>query len=360
MHVATNSHRWPQYVIPLLAWIFFGLAETLHQAWLHVLLVPLLIACVLQAVHHAEIVALRIGQPFGSLILALCVTGIEVSLIVSMMLASGPEGANLARDTVLASVMIILNGMVGLSIFAGGIRHQEQRFVLQGVNTTLVPLLAIAVLTLILPNFTVSQPGPYYSTNQLLFVAVVTLIIYGSFLFVQNFRHKEYFLSEEEMTADEHLTKPGRKLSLISLVLLLVNLGAVIMLAEALAPDLEEILDAHGLPRTLVGIVIACVVLLPEGLSAYKAARNNQLQTSLNLSLGSALASIGLSIPIISFVAYFTGFPLALGISHESTVLLLLSMFIIMTSLNTGRTSIMHGIVLLVVFLVYLYFSIFP
>lgn len=360
MHVSATAHRWPQYVVPILAWIFFGLAETLHQPWLHVALVPLLVACVLQAVHHAEIVALRIGQPFGSLVLALCVTGIEVSLIISMMLASGPDGAALARDTVLAAVMIILNGMVGLSIFAGGIRHQEQRFVLQGVNTTLVPLLAISVLTLILPNFTVSQPGPYYSSNQLLFVAVVTLIIYGSFLFVQNFRHKEYFLSEEEMAADEALARPSQRLSLISLLLLLVNLGAVIMLAEALAPDLEQILDAHGLPRTLVGVAIACVVLLPEGLSAYKAASNNQLQKSLNLSLGSALASIGLSIPIVSLVAYFNGFNLALGIDHVSTVLLLLSMFIIMNSLNTGRTSIMHGIVLIVVFLVYLYLSIFP
>jgi len=313
----------------------------------------------LEAVKHAETIAHRMGEPFGTLILALAVTCIEASLIISMMVAGGPEATSLARDTVFAAVMIILNGMIGLSIIAGSIKHNMQSFVQQGITSTLTALVAISVLTLILPNYTTSVAGPSYSTQQLIFVSIVSLIIYGSFVFVQNIKHKQIFVSENE---PKHSTYNKASLldSLISFLLLFVCLGAVVFLAESLAPGLDSILDSIGAPHSLVGVIVACIVLLPEGLSAYKAAKKNELQKSLNLSLGSALASISLTIPIVSFYAIYSGVQLTLGIDIVSTILFLLSLFITILSLSTGKTTILQGIILIIVFFVYLFTIIFP
>lgn len=346
-------------LLPLIAWIIFFMGEQVHWGPFFIFSIIALIASVLSAVHHAEIIAHYIGEPFGALVLALAVTIIEVSLVVSMMMAGGTETAVLARDTVFASVMIILNGMVGLCILLGGIHFKEQTFKIQGINSALTILVAISVLTLILPNFTVSIVGPFYSKQQLIFVSIVTLILYGSFLFVQNIRHKHHFLSDSEET-DLQIATPSKGSMILSAAMLAICLLAVVLLAESLAPGLESWVHSIGAPISISGIIIACVVLLPEGLSAVKAAKNNQLQKSFNLSLGSALASIGLTIPTVAIVSLFTGLPLTLGINVESTVLFLLSLFVIILSLSTGKTTIMQGIVLLVLFSVYLFITIYP
>jgi Ca2+:H+ antiporter len=346
-------------LIPLLAWLFFAVQHSLHMPLLNIVLIAALILCTLQAVHHAEVVAHRIGEPFGTLVLALAITFIEVSLIISMILAGGPEISVLARDTVFAAVMIILTGMIGLSLFTGGFKFKEQTFVLEGVNATLTTLVTISVLTLILPNFTYSISGPYYTDKQLLFVALVSLILYGSFIFVQNIKHKEHFINDADFieTTSE---RPTKKSMIFSLILLLVCLGAVVALAESLAPDLNHLIDSASAPRSLVGVIIAMVVLLPEGLSAYKAAKSNQLQKSLNLSLGSALASIGLSIPIVSIFAILNHTKLTLGIDAHSTLLFALALFIVTMALRTGKTTILQGIILIVIFCVYIFTIIFP
>ena len=304
---------WP-IILPLLGWTIFLFHFYIHWPPFAAISAIALISCVLSAVHHAEIIAHRIGEPFGALVLALAVTVIEVSLIVSLMIAGGPETSGLARDTVFAAVMIILNGMIGLCILTGSIKFKEQTFTLQGVSSALTILVAISVLTLILPNYTITTPGPFYSKEQLIFVAILTMVLYLSFLFVQNIRHKSHFVATEKIveTQEDH---PSNTAAITSAIFLLVCLGAVVFLAESLAPGLETWIAFIGAPISLSGVIIATVVLLPEGVSAVKAARNNQLQKSFNLSLGSALASIGLTIPTVSLLSIYTGLPLTLGIS---------------------------------------------
>lgn len=326
-----------------------------------VLLVLALLAGVLAAVHHAEVVAHQVGEPFGTLVLAVAVTVIEVALIVALMLAGGPATAALARDTVFAAVMIILNGMVGLCLLAGGSRFGEQTFGLFGVSASLATLAAIAVLTLVLPNYTVSIPGPVYSPGQLGFVAIVSLVLYGTFVLAQTVRHRDYFLPAEVAgDEDAHAQPPGRRLAGVSAVLLLACLGAVVLLAKSLAPAIEAAVARAGAPEPVVGIIIAMVVLLPESLAALRAARANRLQTSLNLALGSALASIGLTIPAVAIVSLATGWTLTLGIDVKATVLLLLSLLVATLSLGTGRTTVLQGMVHLVIFAAYLFTTVVP
>ena len=320
-----------------------------------------LVGGVLAAVHHAEVIAHRVGEPFGTLVLALAITIIEVALIVSLMLAGGPETAELARDTVFAAVMIILNGIIGLCLLVGGLRFKEQSFGLAGAGAALTTLTAICVLTLVLPNYTVSEPGGQYSNSQLIFVAVISLVLYGSFVLVQTVRHRDYFLPPEPGNdVESHALPPSNKTAIISLLLLLVCLTGVVTLAKSLAPVIESGVAALNAPKTLVGVIIATVVLLPEGLAAFRAARKDRIQTSLNLSLGSALASIGLTIPAVAIVSIFTGITLTLGIDTKSMVLMILSLFTVMLSLATGKTNILPGIVLLVIFAVYLFTTVVP
>lgn len=357
--VVVNRPLWRELALPLAAWGTFFVHHYAHIPYFNIIVIIALLASTMQAVHHAEVVAHRIGQPFGSLLLALAVTAIEAALIISMMLASGPEGKAIARDTVFAAVMIILNGMVGLSIFSGSIRFREQKFILNGVNAALITLIAISILTLVLPNYTVSVSGPFYSNKQLLFVAFVSLVLYASFVYVQTVQHKDHFVEKAD-EQEEHTERPTARQTAISGILLPICLGAVVMLAESLAPDLDAFLDRYEAPHSLAGVIIACIVLLPEGLTAYKAAKNNELQKSLNLSLGSALASIGLTIPIVSIVSIFAGFQITLGIDAVPTILFFLSLLIIILSLSTGKTTILHGITLLVIFLTYIFTIIFP
>lgn len=320
-----------------------------------------LFAAVLAAVFHAEVIAHKIGEPYGTLVLAVAVTSIEVALIVSLMISGGPEATGLARDTVYAAVMLILNGMVGLCLLFGGQRHGEQSFNLAGVSAALATLAAISVLTMVLPNYTTTTPGPSYNTSQLIFIAIISLVLYGTFVLVQTVRHRDYFLPQNVTASeDEHAPSPPAKMALASTALLLVCLGCVVLLAKALSPTLESAVLKFGAPKALVGIIIAAVVLLPEGIAAFQAARANRLQTSLNLALGSALASIGLTIPCVAIVAIMNGWTLTLGIDIKSTVLLLLSLIVTSLSLGGGRTTIMQGTVLLTIFAVYLFVTIVP
>lgn len=316
---------------------------------------------VLAAVHHAEVVADRVGEPYGTLVLALAVTLIEVALIVSLMAARGEAAAGLARDTVFAAVMIILNGIIGLCLLVGGLMHREQRFSLDGVSAALVALGTIVIMTLVFPNYTVTTPGPYYSSGQLLLIGSVTLVIYATFIFTQTISHRQYFL--HDAAADQsgrHPAAPSNAVTALSSILLLLCLAAVVLLAKKLAPSLEAAVTRLGAPDALVGVIIAAIVLLPEGLAALRAARSNRLQTSLNLALGSALASIGLTIPTVSFLSLYTHTHLRLGIDSESSLLLVLSLFVAVMALHTGRTIILHGVVLLTVFVVYLFTTIVP
>lgn len=319
----------------------------------------ILIACVLAAVHHAEVVAHRVGEPFGTLVLAIAVTVIEVSLIVSLMLADSGDAAALARDTVFAAIMIILNGILGMCLLAGALKHREQRFSLRGASAALCTLAALSVLTLVLPSYTSTTPGPTYSSSQLILVAVVSLLLYGTFVMVQTVRHRDYFLPADG-EAEDHAPPPSLTTTWLSFVALVIALVAVVLLAKALSATVEAAVIGAGLPLAIVGVVIAALVLAPEGLAAVRSARRNRLQTSLNLALGSALATIGLTIPAVAVVSLMLGLPLTLGIGAKNLVLLGLSLFVATISLANGRTTVLHGMVHLVIFAVYLFTTVVP
>ena len=302
-----------------------------------------------------------IGEPFGTLILALAVTVIEVALILSMMLAGGPDKSSLPRDTIFATIMIIGNGAVGLCLLAGGIRHHEQTFRLEGATSALAALIALATLSLVLPTFTTSAPGPVYTTVQLAFAAAASLVLWGVFVFVQTVRHRDYFLPPEA-AADEsaHAPLPTVAAAWTSFALLGVALAAVIGLAKMLSPTVERAVEAAGAPQTVIGIVIALLVLLPETWAAVRAARADRMQTSLNLALGSALASIGLTIPAVALASVVLGMPLQLGLAPKDLVLLALTFAVAAITLGTGRTNVLQGAVHLVIFAAFLVLALVP
>ncbi len=347
---------WWAWAWPALAWlvlliIFVGGRGAILSAAAG----AILIATVFAAVYHAEVVAHRTGEPFGTLVLALAVTVIETALIVSVMLAAPAEKAGLARDTVFAAVMIVCNGIVGICLLWGGARHHEQGFQLQGASAALAVLAALTTLSLILPNV-VASAGPVFNTPQLIFAAIVSLVLYGGFVFIQTVRHRDYFLSDEE----EHAAPPSNRTALVSGALLVAALIAVVLLAKFLTPAVEAGLASISVPKAVVGIVIAALVLLPEGLAALHAARANRLQTSLNLALGSALATIGLTIPAVAVVSLAIGQPLDLGLGPKDQVLLALTLFVGVITLGTGRTTVLQGIVHLVIFAAFLFFAVVP
>lgn len=369
-------------LIPILSVVLLLMQSSLpNNIYTDIILGVFLIGSVLASVNHAETVAHRVGEPYGTIILALAITVIEVSLIVSIMLSeSSTEPSFLARDTVFAAIMIILTGIIGICFLSGGYRYKEQNFIKQGISTGLITLLSICTLTLILPNYTTSGPGNSYASNQLFFVAIVSLILYGGFLAVQTVRHRNYFVSEEDLKKQnnkklqnnrvlhEHsdeleemdYTPVNLPTTITAFIMLLIALASVVLLSKVLSPTIEFAVASAGAPKSLVGIIIATVILLPEGLAAYKAARQDRLQTSLNLAIGSALASIGLTIPAVAIVSYFTGMTVGLGIDGKSTVLFLTSIATVYLSISSGRTNIQHGIVLLVLFATYLFTTIAP
>lgn len=339
------------------------MTDLLSQTWFIAIMSITLIGGVLSAVHHAEVIAHKTGEPYGALILAISVTIIEVSLIISMML-SGHEGSQfIARDAVFATVMIVLNGVIGLCIFIGGLHHHEMSFRNEGTNSSLAVLTALATFILVMPIVTVSTPGPDFTKSQLAFAGIASFVLYGAFLFFQTVSHRDYYLpkTEEEKTdINFHAPKPSNLKTTVSALLLIASLIVVVGLAELLSPAIEAGVKAAGAPKTIVGIAIAMLVLLPEGFAAVRAAKANRLQSSLNLALGSALASIGLSIPTIAAIAIFVDLPLSLGISSLNVTLMYLTFFIGALTLAIGRTTLLQGVVHLIIFFEYLFLSLMP
>jgi Ca2+:H+ antiporter len=320
-----------------------------------------LIGAVIAAVHHAEVIAHRLGEPFGTLVLAVAVTVIEASLILSLMLAGGDEMAVLPRDTIYAAVMIICNGVVGLCILAGGLAHREQSFRVEGTGAGLAALITMSTLTLVLPAFTTTTPGGTYSTSQLEFVAVTSLALWSIFVFIQTVRHRDYFIPAANAANPEaHAEPPTTRAAWASFGLLLVALVAVVGLAKLLSPTIENAVDNAGAPRAVVGIAIAMLVLLPETWAAVRAARADRLQTSMNLAIGSALACIGLTIPVVVVASIASNLPLVLGLDAKDLVLLALTFVVSSVTLASGRTQVMQGAVHLVIFAAFLVLAFVP
>ncbi|MCA2215905.1 calcium:proton antiporter [Jidongwangia harbinensis] len=339
--------RW-NVVLPALALLAFAATWGRDLPGVVVAIVGLLLAgSVLAAVHHAEVVAHRVGEPYGSLVLAVAVTVIEVGLIVTLMISGGEKTQSLARDTVFAAVMITCNGILGLSILVAAIRRRIAVFNAEGTGGALATVATVATLSLVLPTFTSSRPGPQFSPAQLAFAAIASLALYGLFVTVQTRRHRDYFLpittSGRVVDEEDHADPPTARDAWTSLGLLLVALVAVVGLAKAISPTIESTVADAGLPQSVVGVVIALLVLLPETIAAVRAAARDRVQTSLNLALGSAMASIGLTIPAIAIAMIWLDGPLLLGLGGTQMVLLALTVLVGGLTVVPGRANVLQG-----------------
>ena len=320
-----------------------------------------LVSTVIVAVHHAEVVAHRVGEPLGTLVLALAVTTIETALILSMMIAGGADMAALPRDSIYAAVMIICTGVVGMCVLLGGLAHREQTFRVEGAGAGLAALIVMSTLTLVLPVFTTSTSGGTYTTSQLAFVAVSSAALWAIFIFVQTVRHRDYFIPATDVAdLDVHAEPPTAGKAWLSFGLLVVSLVAVVGLAKMLSPAIEHAVEAASAPRAVVGIVIATLVLLPEAWAAVRAARADRLQSSMNLAIGSALACIGLTVPVVVLASIAFKLPLVLGLEAKDVALLALTFLMSAFTLGTGRTYVMQGAVHLVVFAAFLVLAFVP
>jgi Ca2+:H+ antiporter len=354
------------WIFPALAVLLFAGATALGYTfapspvgWLFALvLLAILFGTVFAAVYHAEVIAHEIGEPYGTLLLTLAVTIIEVALIATIMLGE-KEVPTLARDTVFAVVMIVCNGLVGICIFIGGLRYREQDFQVSGANLYLSVLFIMATITLVLPNYTLTTPGPIYSAAQLGFVSVVTILLYGVFLYTQTIRHRDYFIRETVGSGGNGTRVSSRTLAL-SAALLLVSLLAVVLLAKKFSLVVDAGTVMLGAPPAFAGVLVALLILLPESVAAVAAARGNDLQKSINLALGSSLATIGLTIPAVAAAAYALDKQLVLGLNEQDMVLLLLTFMLSMLTFGTGRTNILFGLVHMVVFAVFVFLEFFP
>ena len=328
-----------------------------------ILMAVVLAATVLAAVHHAEVIAHKVGEPFGSLVLAVAVTVIEVALIITLVVSGGPETATLARDTVFAAVMITTNGIVGVALLVGALRHGLIRFNAEGAGALLATVTTLAVLCFVVPTFT-TGPAAQFSTSQLVFVAIVSLALYALFVTTQTLKHRDFFLpvasDGNAVRDDDHATAPTTRATLLSLGMLLLSLIAVVGLAKLVSPSIEAGVAAVGFPNSFVGVVIALLVLLPESIAAVRAARRNRIQTSINLALGSAMASIGLTIPAIAVASFFLDGPLLLGLGPTQIVLLMLTVVVSILTIAPGRATRLQGGVHLAVFAAFVFLSIAP
>jgi Ca2+:H+ antiporter len=320
----------------------------------------LLAGSVLAAVHHAEVVAHRVGEPFGSLVLAVAVTVIEVALIVTLMVAGGGDSSTLARDTVFAAVMITTCGVVGLSLLAATLHHRVAVFNAEGTATALATVATLATLSLVVPTFTTGGPGPEFSGSQLAFAAVASLALYGLFVVVQTIRHRDYFLPEAGRDPDEHADPPSNRTALASLGLLFVALVAVVGLAKVESQAIEDAVASVGAPHSAVGVVIAVLVLAPETLAAFRNARRDRMQTSFNLALGSAMASIGLTIPVIAIATIWIDTPLVLGLESMQIVLFAIAMFVTALTVLPGRATLQESGVHLALFAAFVFLAFNP
>lgn len=375
-------------VIPIVAAIALALTWGSKPGGVVVAIIAVvLIGAIAGAVHHAEVVAHRVGEPFGSIVLAVAVTVIEVALIVTLMVSGGPETSTLARDTVFAAVMITTNGIVGLALWIGTRHHGMAIFNAEGAGAALATVAALAGLTMVLPNFTMSRPGPEFSPAQLTFAACASLVLYALFITTQTVRHRDFFMPVEEadliasgsttvaavettidesssldvdIAADDGADRPTGREAMKSVGLLLVALVAVVGLAKVESPAIESGVASLGFPQSFVGVVIALLVLMPEGLAAVRAARRNRVQTSLNLAYGSAMASIGLTIPAIALASIWLNGPLLLGLNPTQMVLLALTVAVGVLTVVPGRATRLQGGVHLVLFASFFFLAIYP
>lgn len=317
-----------------------------------------LLGAVIAAVHHAELVAARVGEPFGAVILALAVTVIEVGLIVSIMLTGDPS-PTLVRDTMHAVVVLVLHGLAGLCIVITALRYREAEFRTEGAQAFLTVLLPMVAVVLVLPNYSSSTSGPSYTPLQLSFVSLVCFALYIAFVLVQTVRHSEYFTPAGMEPVPAH-ARPAARLAWVAFALLLAALTAVVLLAKALAPHIQAGVAALGAPAAITGVIVAAIVLLPESVAAVRAAAENRLQTSINLALGSGVASIGLTIPTVAAVSWWLGQPLTLGVDAGGAVLLALAFLTAMITYGTGRTNLLPGVVHLILFAVWIFLIFAP
>ncbi|MGL4810473.1 MAG: calcium:proton antiporter [Beijerinckiaceae bacterium] len=356
------------WLFPIAALVLFGVATLagFTQSFsptpvgfvLALMLIPVLFGTVFAAVHHAEIIAHRTGEPYGTLILTAAVTVIEVALIASVML-SNDASPMLARDTVYAVIMIVCNGLVGLCILVGGVRHGEQGFRTRGAASYLLVLAPMAVLTLILPSHTQAEPGPVYSASQLVFVSVISLALYAAFLYIQTVRHRDYFIVIGDKDETAHPQVSDRELWL-GLFWLVVALAGVILLSKKFSLVIEAGVVSAGMPRAVIGIIVALVILLPEGVAAVLAARRDQLQKSVNLALGSSLATIGMTMPAVGAMSLIFNKPLILGISAADQILLAVTLLVSLITFGGGRTNILAGVAHLVLFATFVFLAMVP
>jgi len=354
------------WIFPLLSMLLFAAITVLGYGFtpsptglvFAAVLLVILFGTVFAAVHHADVIAHELGEPYGTLLLTLSVTVIEVALIATIMLGDTAAPA-LARDTVFAVVMIVCNGLVGICILMGGLRYREQDVQVLGANVYLSVLFVLATITLVLPNYTLTTPGPVYSAAQLGFVSVVTILLYGVFLYTQTIRHRSYFVGPSS-GPDEHGTTLPRSMFALSVGLLLAALIGVVLLAKKFSLVVDAAVAATGAPPALAGVLVALLILLPESVAAIAAARANDLQKSVNLALGSSLATIGLTIPAVDAAAYALDKQLVLGLNPQSTVLLVLTLALSMLTFGAGRTNVLFGLVHMVVFAVFLFMLFVP
>lgn len=381
--VRKAASAWPMIVPPVAAVVLLAAWNASLGMGAALFIALVLVAVVLAAVHHAEVVAHRVGEPFGSLILAVAVTVIEVGLIVALMLSSPSNTATLARDTVFAAVMITLNGIIGLSILFGVSRRGTTQFNAEGSGAALASVAALSTLSLVLPTFTSSQPGPQFSGPQLAFAAIASLTIYAAFILTQTIAHRDFFLpvsspdsrasaepgsgfphadgAMAEVRGDQpHAEPPTTRHALISVAWLLLSLVAVVGLAKVESPFIEGFVIDAGLPQSVVGVAIALIILLPESLAAVRAARLQRLQTSMNLAFGSALASIGLTIPVIAVATIWLDGPLLLGLGSTQIVLLALTLFVSALTIIPGRVTRLQGAMHLTILAAFLVLSLNP
>ncbi|WP_093799386.1 calcium:proton antiporter [Streptomyces sp. Wb2n-11] len=362
--VRARAAHWPT-TVPVLAVVLlvFTWGRSL-PGFVVALLACFLAGSVLAAVHHAEVVAHRVGEPFGSLVLAVAVTVIEVALIVTLMAGGGDKNSSLARDTVFAAVMITCNGIVGVSLLVGSLKRKVAVFNAEGTGAAFATVTTLAGLSLALPTFTTSAPGPEFSPAQLVFAAFAAVLLYGLFVMTQTWRHRDYFLpvttQGQVIDVEDHADPPTRRVALISLGLLAVSLVAVVGLAKGVSPTIEAGVAAAGLPASVVGVVIALLVLAPESIAAVRAARRDRVQTSLNLALGSAMASIGLTIPVVAAASVWMAGPLLLGLDATHMVLLVLTVAVGTLTIVPGRATPLTGGVHLSLLAAYLVLAVSP
>jgi Ca2+:H+ antiporter len=373
MNAPAVRHRVPwQVAAPVLGLVVLVAAWPRHDHWATLTVVSVaLVGAIVSAVHHAEVVAHRVGEPFGSLILAVAVTVIEVGLIVMLMSGGGEGSSTYARDTVFAAVMITLNGIVGIALLVGALKHHLVSFNASGTGSAVATVIALAGVCLVLPSFTTSAKGREYSPSQLAFAAVASLTLYGAFVFTQTIRHRDFFLpvsSDErghvtgllDLDEDGHPDPPSVRETWVSLGLLSVALISVVGLSKLMSSTIEDTVESLGFPYAVVGVVIALLVLAPESVAAVRNAARDRVQISLNLAYGSAMASIGLTIPTVAIAMIWLDGPLELGLQPTQMVLLALTVVVTTFTVVQGRAYALQGVVHLVLLAAFLFLSVQP